>query len=45
MDENNLESLLQKKGKLESEVENLERIRDLLPKWCSGDSTDSNENP
>lgn len=45
LDGNQLESLLQKKGKLEAEVENLERIRDLLPKWCSGDSTDSNENP
>jgi len=44
-DGNNLESLLAKKGKLEAEVENLERIRDLLPKWCSGDSSNSNENP
>merc|ERR1712037_914951 len=31
-----------KKSNLEAEVQNLERIRDLLPKWCSGDSTDSN---
>merc|ERR1712176_1003882 len=44
-DGKNLESLEAKKSNLEAEVENLERIRDLLPKWCSGDSTDSNENP